>query len=407
MIFFRAMDLLDKLRAVARRMSAHAADRHRPFLTTIDGLVNPGEVVIQGRRTLMFGSNNYFGLTNHPEVIAAAKEAIDLYGSGTTGSRIANGTLATHEALERDFARFFGMREASIFTTGYQANLGMIGALCGPGDVILLDAESHASICDATRMSGAEVVWVQHNSPTNLATKLSRLPKHEKNRLVVVEGLYSIRGDVAPLREIVSVCREHTAYVLVDEAHSFGIYGERGLGCAEEQGVLDQVDFIVGTFSKTLGGVGGFCVSNHPELREIYFAARAYAFTASGTPASIAGVRAALAIIGRDRSLRDRLWANVRAFRSGLQRAGFDVGPHESPLIPVYTGPEDVTLALWQGLLDAGVYVNLVVPPGCLKDQCLLRTSCSAAHTEAQIDEAVALFVEVGSRLGFTPVAAG
>jgi 8-amino-7-oxononanoate synthase len=400
------MDLLDKLRAVSQRMGAHASDRHRPFLTTIDALLNPGEVLIQGRRTLMFGSNNYFGLTSHPDVIAAAKEALDLYGSGTTGSRIANGTFATHEALERDFARFFGMREASIFTTGYQANLGMIGALCGPGDVVLLDAESHASICDATRMSGAEAVWVQHNSPTNLAKKLARLPKQGKNRLVVVEGLYSIRGDVAPLREIVAVCREHDAYVLVDEAHSFGIYGERGLGCAEEQGVLDQVDFIVGTFSKTLGGVGGFCVSNHPELREIYFAARAYAFTASGTPASIAGVRAALQIIGRDRSLRDRLWTNVRAFRSGLQQAGYDVGSHESPLIPVYTGPEDVTLALWQGLLDAGVYVNLVVPPGCLKDQCLLRTSCSAAHTIAQVEEAVALFADVGNRLGFLAVAA-
>ena len=401
------MDLLDKLRAVSQRMGAYATDQHRPFLTTIDTLLNPGEVVIQGRRTLMFGSNNYFGLTSHPEVVAAAKEALDLYGSGTTGSRIANGTFATHESLERDFARFFGMREASIFTTGYQANLGMIGALCGPGDVVLLDAESHASICDATRMSGAEVVWVQHNSPVNLAKKLTRLPKQGKNRLVVVEGLYSIRGDVAPLGEIVAVCREHDAYILVDEAHSFGIYGERGLGCSEEQGVLDQVDFIVGTFSKTLGGVGGFCVSNHPELREIYFAARAYAFTASGTPASIAGVRAALEIIGRDRSLRDRLWANVRAFRGGLQRAGFDVGPHESPLIPVYTGPEDATLALWQGLLDAGVYVNLVLPPGCLKDQCLLRTSCSAAHTPAQVDEAVALFAEVGNRLGFLAVAAG
>jgi 8-amino-7-oxononanoate synthase len=205
----------------------------------------------------------------------------------------------------------------------------------------------------------------------------------------------------------VSVCREHDAYVLVDEAHSFGIYGERGLGCAEAQGVLDHVDFIVGTFSKTLGGVGGFCVSNHAELREIYFAARAYAFTASGTPASIAGVRAALDIIGRDRSLRDRLWANVRAFRSGLRQAGFDVGTHESPLIPVYTGPENLTLALWQGLLDAGVYVNLVVPPGCLKDQCLLRTSCSAAHTPAQVEKAVALFAEVGNRLGFTAVVAG
>ena len=400
------MDLLDKLRAVASRMEPHAHDRYRPFLTTIDSLINPGEVVIHGRRTLMFGSNNYFGLTNHPEVIAAAKHALDLYGSGTTGSRIANGTLAEHEALEHDFARFFGKRAASIFTTGYQANLGMIGALCGPGDVVMLDAESHASICDATRLSGAEVVWVQHNSPSNLAKKLGRLPKHERNRLVVVEGLYSIRGDVAPLREIVDVCREHDAYVLVDEAHSFGIYGERGLGCSEEQGVLEHVDFLVGTFSKTLGGVGGFCVSDHIELREIYFAARAYAFTASGTPASVAGVRAALSIIGRDRSFRDRLWKNVRAFRSGMQAAGYDVGPYESPLIPVYTGAEDITLALWQGLLEAGVYVNLVVPPGCLKDQCLLRTSCSAAHTPEQIEEAVAMFTKVGNELSFLPVAA-
>lgn len=398
------MDLLDKLRAVSQRMDAFAGDQHRPFLTTIDALINPGEVIIQGRRTLMFGSNNYFGLTAHPDVIAAAKDALDLYGSGTTGSRIANGTLATHEALERDFARFFGMREASIFTTGYQANLGMIGALCGPGDVVMLDAESHASLCDATRMSGAEVQWVQHNSPLNLEKKLKRLPNEGKNRLVVVEGLYSIRGDVAPLREIVEVCLAHDAYVLVDEAHSFGIYGERGLGCCEEQGVLDQVDFIVGTFSKTLGGVGGFCVSNHPELKQIYFAARAYAFTASGTPASIAGVRAALAIIARDRSFRDRLWSNVRAFRTGLQRAGFDVGSDESPLVPVYTGPEDVTLAMWQGLLDAGVYVNLVVPPGCHQDQCLLRTSCSAAHTADQVREAVEIFAEVGNRLRFLAV---
>ena len=204
-LFLRGMDLLDKLRAISRRMEPHASVEFRPFFTTIESVVNPGEVIVRGHRTLMFGSNNYFGLTSHPEVIAAAKEAIDLYGSGTTGSRIANGTFAAHESLERDFARFFGMREASIFTTGYQANLSMVGALCGPGDVIMLDAESHASLCDAARLSGAEGVWVQHNSPKNLATKLKRLPKVGRNRLVVVEGLYSIRGDVAPLREIVEV----------------------------------------------------------------------------------------------------------------------------------------------------------------------------------------------------------
>jgi len=222
-----------------------------------------------GSRLGPFTSNGQILLPNGaPTVIAVA--ALDAGGAHASGSlksvaggflgrlTLANGTLGEHEALEQDFAKFFGKRAATIFTTGYQANLGMIGALCGPGDVVMLDAESHASICDATRLSGAEVVWVQHNSPANLAKKLGRLPKLQRNRLVVVEGLYSIRGDVAPLREIVEVCRQYGAYILVDEAHSFGIYGERGLGWSEEQGVLDQVDFLVGTFSKTLGGVGGF-----------------------------------------------------------------------------------------------------------------------------------------------------
>src|SRR5262249_6951580 len=210
--------------------------------------------------TLMFGSNNYLGLTLHPEVVAAAQEAVARYGAGTTGSRAANGTLALHEDLEAAFADWFGERHALIFSTGYPANLSRIGGLGGVGDVVLIDDDSHASIYDATRQTASQVVAFRHNSPESLLKKLERLPRGQRNRLVVVEGLYSIRGDVAPLREIVDICQAHGAYVMVDEAHSLGTYGPNGLGCAEDQGVLDKVDFIVGTFSKSLAGIGGVCV---------------------------------------------------------------------------------------------------------------------------------------------------
>src|SRR6185369_8161363 len=259
------MDLLDKLRAIEQRRATFAAGASVPGQTVIDRVLSPGEVVIAGRPTLMFGSNNYLGLTLHPDVTAAACRAVLEYGTGTTGSRTANGTLALHEDLERELADWFGRRHAIIFSTGYQANLSLIGGLCGAGDVILIDRDSHASIYDATRQTAAQVIGFRHNSAESLRKKLERLPAHGRNRLVVVEGLYSIRGDVAPLREIVDVCRDHGAYILVDEAHSLGTYGRTGLGCAEEQGVLDEVDFVVGTFSKSLAGIGGVCVSNHAE----------------------------------------------------------------------------------------------------------------------------------------------
>src|SRR5262245_27476604 len=259
------MDLLDKLRAVEQRQAKFADGSAMPGLTVIDRVLGPCEVVVRGRPTLMFGSNNYLGLTVHPDVVAAARGAVVEYGTGTTGSRTANGTLAVHEQLEREFADWFGKREAIIFSTGYQANLSLIGGLCGPGDVILIDADSHASIYDATRQTASQVVAFRHNSPESLQKKLARLGAPARNRLVVVEGLYSIRGDVAPLREIVDVCRAHGAYLMIDEAHSLGTYGATGLGCAEAQGVLDQADFVVGTFSKSLAGIGGVCVSDHAE----------------------------------------------------------------------------------------------------------------------------------------------
>jgi 8-amino-7-oxononanoate synthase len=397
------MDLLDKLRAVEQRREAFAARSAMPGHTVIDRVLGPGEVVVHGRPTLMFGSNNYLGLTTHPEVVAAAQQAAAEYGAGTTGSRTANGTLAIHENLEREFAEWFGKRHALIFSTGYQANLSLIGGLCGPGDVILIDSDSHASIYDATRQTASQVIGFRHNSPESLRKKLVRLGSRDRNRLVVVEGLYSIRGDVAPLREIVDVCREYGAYLAVDEAHSLGTYGANGLGCAEDQGVLDQVDFIVGTFSKSLAGIGGVCMSDHAELRALHFLARAYVFTASGSPSNVASVSAAVKVIRRHPELRDRLWANIRQLRSGLKAIGYTIGDSESPIVPILTGDEEKTVALWNGLLTSGLYVNVIVPPGCPKDDCVLRASCSAAHTPEQIVRALDIFGAVAKSVSFIP----
>ncbi len=399
------MDLLDKLRALDRRRAAFANRSTMPGYTVIERVLGPGEVVVQGRPTLMFGSNNYLGLTLHPEVVAASQQAAATFGAGTTGSRTANGTFVLHEELEQTFAEWFGKRHALIFSTGYQANLSVIGGLCGAGDVILIDSHSHASIYDATRQTASQVIAFRHNSPESLRKKLDRLGPRDRNRLVVCEGLYSIRGDVAPLREIADVCRTFGAYLLVDEAHSLGTYGAAGLGCAEDQGVLDRVDFVVGTFSKSLAGIGGVCVSDHDELRALHFLARAYVFTASGSPSNVASVSAAIAIIRRHPEIRARLWTNIRQFRSGLQEIGYTIGASESPIVPILTGDEQRTVALWERLLASGLYVNVIVPPGCPQDDCVLRASCSAAHTPEQIARALEIFARVGAELGVTRVA--
>ena len=396
------MDLLDKLRAIEKRRETFAPGDFVPGQTMIERVLGPGEVVIAGRPTLMFGSNNYLGLTLHPDVTEAARRAILEYGTGTTGSRTANGTLGIHEDLEREFADWFGKRHAIIFSTGYQANLSLIGGLCGAGDVILIDRDSHASIYDATRQTAAQVIGFRHNSAESLRKKLERLPASGRNRLVVVEGLYSIRGDVAPLRDIVDVCRSHGAYVLVDEAHSLGTYGRTGLGCAEDQGVLDQVDFVVGTFSKSLAGIGGVCVSDHHELKALHYMARAYVFTASGSPSNVASVSAAVKVVRTHPELRDQLWANVRRLRQGLRELGYVIGDTESPIVPIVTRDEERTIALWQRLLTEGLYVNLIVPPGCPVDECVLRASCSAAHTPEQLTKALDILGRVGAEIGVT-----
>lgn len=398
------MTLFDKLQPLTDRLASFGAGPV-PFDTTIEEVCGPTEVVIAGRRTLMCGSNNYFGLSFHPEVLAAAHEALDRQGAGTTGSRAANGTYAVHRRLEEAFADKYGKRHALVFTTGYQANLGVIAGLCAAGDTVLVDVESHASIYDGARLSGADIFAFRHNSAADLRRKLTR-QADGRRCLVVVEGLYSISGDVAPLADISAVCRKAGAYLMVDEAHSFGAYGAKGLGCAEDQGVLDRVDFIVGTFSKALAGIGGYAVSEHGALKMLHFAAKPYVFTASGSPANVAGVEAALRILGREPALRERLWSNVRRMRAGLSQLGFLIGSTESPIIPIEIGTAERTVAMWRALLDAGVYVNLVLPPACRVDRCLLRSSYSAAHTAADIDHALSVFERIGRLLSVIPTGA-
>jgi 8-amino-7-oxononanoate synthase len=388
------MDLLDKLAPYAERLQAFGSGPI-PFDTVIERVSGPTEVIIGGRPTLMCGSNNYLGLSFHPAVVAAAQAAIAEEGAGTTGSRAANGTFARHRRLEDTFASLYGTRRALIFSTGYQANLGMISGLCGADDSVVVDMESHASIYDGAKLSGAQVFTFRHNSPADLSRKLSRLPD-PRRALVVVEGLYSISGDIAPLPEIVAACKAAGAYLLVDEAHSFGVYGANGLGCAEAQGVLADVDFITGTFSKTLAGIGGFCVSNHDALKLLHFVTKPYVFTASGSPANIAGVQAAIDVMRGNPAFRERLWDNVRRVRAGLLRLGFKIGATESPIVPIEIGTAEQAVAMWQTLLASGLYANIVLPPACRPDACLVRTSYSAAHTPEQIDRALAIFEHVG-----------
>lgn len=396
-------DLLDKLRDFAGRVRAHGTGLERPLETVIDDFLGPCEVLIRGRRTLTFGSNNYFGLTLHPEVIAAATAALQRYGSATTGSRVTSGTLAMHRDLEAELATAYRRRQAVVFSTGYQGNLAIVSALCGAGDYVLLDADCHASIFDAARLSGANLVGFRHNAPDFLARQLARLPKGARNRLVVTEGLYSVYGDQAPLGALAAVCREAGAYLMVDEAHSLGPYGERGLGCVEAQGLLGQVDFIVGTFSKTLAGTGGFVVSDHDELGALHLLARPYLFTASGSPANIAGVRAALRIVLTQRDLATRLWQVAHRVHEGVTRLGFRTGSTASPIVPLIIGDPPRTHELWRGLLQAGLYVNLIAPPACRGDACVLRLSCSAAHTDQHVDEALDVLARLGRASGVIP----
>lgn len=389
------MALFDKFSRLAAARRDLAGYGVNPFGVEVERVLSATEGEIAGRRTILAGTNNYLGLSFDPECIAAARAALLAEGTGTTGSRMANGTFTGHLALERELAEFYGRRAAIVFSTGYLANLGILSSLTAPGDVLLVDADCHASIYDGGRMSGAQVIRFRHNRPEDLRKRLLRLGERAADAVIVVEGLYSMLGDRAPLAALAEVKRECGGYLVVDEAHSLGVAGEHGRGVAEEAGVEADVDFVIGTFSKSLGATGGFCVSDRPELDVIRYASRPYIFTASPSPSVVASTRAAIGILRRRPELRRRLWDNAGRLYHGLEALGFRLGPEPSPVVAVLLETKAQALAFWAGLMERGVYVNLMIPPATPNGMSLVRCSVSAAHEPEQIDALCAAFAEL------------
>jgi 8-amino-7-oxononanoate synthase len=336
-------------------------------------------------------------MTFDPACIEAGKNALDKQGTGTTGSRMANGSFATHAALEDEIADFFQMPHAMVFSTGYAANLGMLTALCNPEDTVLLDADAHASLYDGCQMSGANVFRFRHNDTASLEKRLQRLGDAARDCLIVVEGMYSVLGDCAPIGDMVELKNRYGACLLVDEAHSLGIFGARGCGVAEQDGVLDQVDFVVGTFSKSLGAMGGFCASPHAELELVRYVSRPFIFTASSSPATVATTHEALRQLRSRPELREAIWRNAHHLYDGLKKRGFQVGPQASPVVAVRMGQKEEAVVFWNRLLEAGVYTNLMIPPASPDRNSYLRCSVSAAHSESQIEQIVRVFDELRS----------
>ena len=387
------MSLLDKFAELEQTQNALTAMGTNPTNVIVEQALSPTESLIGGRHTIMAGTNNYLGLTFDPACIEAGQKALAESGTGTTGSRMANGNYASHSQLEAELADFYGYPYAMVFSTGYAANIGTMAALVGQGDAIMLDGDAHASLFDGGKLSGAAVYRFKHNDPESLDKRLGRLGELASRTLVIVEGLYSILGDRAPLREIAEVSKRHQALLFVDEAHSLGVLGETGKGRIEEEDV--EADFVVGTFSKSLGSTGGFCVSPHKALSLFRYASRPYMFTASPCPSVIATTRAALAQMRARPELRQTLWRNAHKLYAGLSQLGFQGGPEPSPVVAVMAKSREQALSAWQLLLDAGIYLNLILPPAAPDGSALLRCSVSAAHTEEQIEQIINAFANL------------
>ncbi|HYK09792.1 MAG TPA: pyridoxal phosphate-dependent aminotransferase family protein [Gemmatimonadales bacterium] len=389
--------LFDKCKSFTRAREVQAAGLY-PYFKPISHSEDT-TVVIEGKARIMMGSNNYLGLTHHPDVLAAAKSALERYGSGCTGSRFLNGTLDLHERLEVELAEFFGKESCLVFSTGYQANLGLISGLVGRGDMVFLDKLDHASIVDGAKMSQGETVRFNHGDLGSLERKLQRAPEGT-GTMVIVDGVYSMEGDIADLPALLKVTQKYGAALAVDDAHSVGVLGPKGDGTAAHHGVVDEVDLIVGTFSKSLASIGGFAAGSENVIHYLRHHARPMIFTAALPPANTAGVLAALHVLQKEPERRTQLWKNTRHLQDGLRNLGFDIGPTETPIVPVLIGPLEKTFLFWRKLFDAGVFTNPVVPPAVPPSQCRLRTSLMATHTPEQIDKALGIFAELGKELG-------
>lgn len=396
-------DLLSKFDAlIAERQALLDSGVRDPFSIVMDEVKSPTEAVINGKRTILLGTYNYMGMTFDPDVIAAGKDALDRFGAGTTGSRVLNGTYQGHKECEEALKEFYGTEHAIVFSTGYQANLGVVSTLAGKGDYVVLDADSHASIYDGCYLGNADIVRFKHNSVEDLEKRLRRLPA-EAGKLVVLEGVYSMLGDIAPLKEMVAVAKAAGAMILVDEAHGMGFFGEHGRGVFEEAGVSDDIDFVVGTFSKSVGTVGGFCVSNHPKFEVLRLVCRPYVFTASLPPSVVATAATSIRKLMHAADKRAHLWKNSRRLHQGLRDLGFSLGTEtaQSAIIAVIMPDQMTTVRMWQALLELGLYVNMARPPATPAGMFLLRCSLCAEHSDDQVDDILGMFKAAAEAIGY------
>ena len=391
------IQLFDKCRNFTKAREVQAAGLYPYFKPISDS--EDTAVVIEGKKRIMLGSNNYLGLTHHPKVVDAATRALHRYGSGCTGSRFLNGTLDLHLQLESALARFLGKEDCLVFSTGYQANLGLISGLIGRGDLVYLDKLDHASIVDGAKMSYGDTLRFAHGDLEGLDRMIERT-RGNRGAMIVVDGVYSMEGDVANVPELVRIAKKHAVALALDDAHSLGVMGPKGDGTAAHFGLTDEVDLIAGTFSKSLASIGGFVAGTENVIHFLKHHSRPMIFTASLPPSNTAGVLAALELMQTEPGRRESLWANTRRFHDGMRSLGYDIGETETPIIPVLIGPMDTTFVFWRKLFDAGVFTNPVMPPAVPPSQCRLRTSLMATHTFEQIDFCLEQFASIGRELG-------
>lgn len=391
------MDIFDKCYNFKRADEAKAMGMY-PYFTPIQE-VKGNKVRVDGKEMIMVGSNNYLGLINHPRVMKAAKEAVDRYGVATCGSRFLNGTLDIHIELEKKLAEFMKKEAALAFSTGFQTNQGIISTLIGKGDSVITDKLVHASIIDACRLTYGRVYRFRHNDMADLEKVLSSLDK-DAGKMVVVDGVFSMEGDLVNLPKVVELSKKYSAKIMVDDAHGIGVMGKSGRGTSEHFGVENDVDLVMGTFSKSIASLGGFVAGDAKVISYIKHFARALIFSASITPASVATAIATVDIIQTEPERREKLWNITKKMKSGFQALGYNTGPTETPIIPVIVGNDEMAFMLWRSLREDGIFTNPVIYPAVPKGQSLIRTSYSATHTEEELDAVLASFEKCGKKLG-------
>jgi 8-amino-7-oxononanoate synthase len=390
------MDIFDKCYTYTDAKQVMAAGLY-PYFQVIRSAQDP-EVVVDGRRMIMVGSNNYLGLTSHPSIKEAAIRAVEKYGTGCAGSRFLNGTMDLHAEVEAQLAKFKGREAALLFSTGFQTNLGVISALVGKDDVVIIDRWNHASIIDGCRLSFGQILKYRHNDMEDLGRILAAHP--DKGKLIVVDGVFSMEGDIVNLPGIVRLAREYGARVMVDDAHATGVLGKEGRGTAEHFGLEEEVDIVMGTCSKALASVGGFIASSHEVIHYVKHKARSMIFSASLPPACVATIGAALEVIEREPQRRTQLWKNAQRVREGLKGMGFDTGLSETPIVPVLLGDDLHAFRMGRALYEQGVFANVSVSPAVPEGRALIRSSYMATHTDAHIDRVLEAFRAVRRDLG-------